>query len=72
MTNNYWQNKRVVVTGGGGFLGSFVVEKLKERGATDIFIPRWKEYDLTDRDAIKRLFDVTLKDIDAKQMIILH
>ena len=35
----FWQNKRVIVTGGGGFLGSFVIEKLKQRGANDIFIP---------------------------------
>ena len=36
----FWQNKKVIVTGGAGFLGSFVTAKLKERGATDIFIPR--------------------------------
>lgn len=41
-----WKNTRVVVTGGAGFLGSFVVEKLRERGAREIVIPRSKEYDL--------------------------
>ncbi|MFZ1401910.1 MAG: hypothetical protein WAW03_02375 [Anaerolineae bacterium] len=35
-----WRDKRVTVTGGAGFLGSFVVEKLRERGAADISIPR--------------------------------
>ena len=55
MAENFWQNKRVLITGGGGFLGSFVVENLKKRGAVDIFIPRKKDYDLTDRGAIERV-----------------
>ena len=53
--SNFFTNKRIIVTGGGGFLGSFVVEKLIERGATDILIPRKKHYDLTNRDHIARL-----------------
>jgi len=57
MDNNFWQDKRVVVTGGAGFLGSFVTEKLVERGATDILIPRIEYYNLTDRDSIKQLLD---------------
>lgn len=48
--------KRVVVTGGAGFLGSFVVEKLRERGCRGIVVPRSREYDLRDRDAINRLY----------------
>ena len=60
MLNGFWQDKRVIVTGGAGFLGSFVIEELKERGANDIFIPRIEEYDLTDRDSISRLYDKTL------------
>jgi len=38
--------KRICVTGGGGFLGSFVVDKLKERGCANIFVPRRAQYDL--------------------------
>lgn len=73
MTEKFWQDKRVIVTGGAGFLGSFVIEKLKERGANDIFIPRIEDYDLTDRDSIKRLFDNTLGDgFDARNMVIIH
>jgi GDP-L-fucose synthase len=68
----YWNNKRVVVTGGGGFLGSFVVEKLKERGATDIIIPRKKEYNLTRPEEIKRLLDVATKGIDPANLVIIH
>ena len=51
----FWRNRRTMVTGGAGFLGSFVVEKLKQRGATDIIVPRSNDYDLRDLSAIKRL-----------------
>ncbi len=56
---SFWSNKRVIVTGGAGFLGSFVVEKLNERGCKYVIIPRSKEYDLRDRDAIIRLYTET-------------
>ena len=36
----FWCNKRVIVTGGAGFLGSFVVEKLQRRGAKEVIVPR--------------------------------
>jgi GDP-L-fucose synthase len=51
----FWQNKRVIVTGGAGFLGSYVVEKLKERGTADIIIPRSADYDLRQPEAIRQL-----------------
>jgi GDP-L-fucose synthase len=72
MGDGFWKDKRVVVTGGAGFLGWFVLEELRRRGATDIFVPRIEEFDLTDRDAIRRLFDTTLAGIDARNMVILH
>ncbi|MDP3184544.1 MAG: GDP-L-fucose synthase [Anaerolineales bacterium] len=55
--SNYWSAKRVIITGGAGFLGSFVTEKLAERGAMDILIPRIEFYDLTQRENILRLLD---------------
>jgi GDP-L-fucose synthase len=36
MNNSFWQDKRVIVTGGAGFLGSFVIPKLKERGLSRV------------------------------------
>ncbi len=48
--------KRVVVTGGAGFLGSFVVEQLRAKGCRDIFVPRSKDYDLVQMDAVKQLY----------------
>ncbi|HRP63526.1 MAG TPA: NAD-dependent epimerase/dehydratase family protein, partial [Phycisphaerales bacterium] len=48
--------KRVVVTGGAGFLGGVVCEKLRQRGCKDVFIPRRAEYDLTTEDGAVRLY----------------
>jgi GDP-L-fucose synthase len=72
MATNFWKNKRVIVTGGGGFLGSFVLEELQKRGVTDIFTPRKKDYDLTDRNAIERLYDDALNAVDPKNVIVIH
>lgn len=58
-----WNETRVVVTGGAGFLGSFVAEKLQERGCREIFIPRSLDYDLRDRDAILRLYAEARPDV---------
>lgn len=55
MSEHFWKDKRVIVTGGAGFLGSFVIQKLVKRGATDILVPRIEHYNLTDRDSIKQL-----------------
>ena len=68
----FWQDKKVIVTGGGGFLGSFVIEKLKQRGAADIFIPRIENYNLVDPNDIKRLYADTLTGVDPKNAIVIH
>lgn len=61
--STFWTNKRVVVTGGSGFLGSFVVEALEQRGAANVFVPRKAHYDLRDVDAIRRLLNDTSPDL---------
>ncbi len=57
---------RIVVTGGAGFLGSFVVEKLRQRGYANIIIPRRREYDLTREADVDRLY------ADHKPDIVMH
>lgn len=56
-----WQQERVVVTGGGGFLGQVVCSKLRDRGVSQdrLFIPRRKDFDLTEESAVVRLYDET-------------
>jgi GDP-L-fucose synthase len=48
--------KRVVVTGGAGFLGSFVVEQLRRRGCTQVMVPRRREFDLTTAAGVDAMF----------------
>jgi GDP-L-fucose synthase len=60
---NFWQNKRICVTGGAGFLGSFILEGLKQREATDIFVPTIEEYDLVNPLDIGRMLDTSQPEI---------
>jgi GDP-L-fucose synthase len=48
--------KRICVTGGGGFAGSFLIERLRARGCRNIFVPRRSDFDLTTSSGIDRLF----------------
>lgn len=63
-----WKNVRVCVTGGAGFLGSFVIERLRAAGVADerIFVPRRARYDLTREADVVRLYD------DARPDVVLH
>jgi len=62
----FWAGKRVTVTGGGGFLGSFVVEKLRERGCREVVVPRSRDYNLVDIESVRRLYR------DARPDLIIH
>ena len=55
-----WSGKKVLVTGGNGFLGSHVVNELKNLNVKDVFTPASKDYDLRNRTDCKKV----LKDID--------
>ena len=60
------KDKKVIVTGGAGFLGKFVVKKLKDRNCKDIFIPIIEEYDLRNLETIKKMYR------DAKADVVIH
>ena len=60
---NFWSDKTVVVTGGAGFLGTHVVEELKQRGCESIVIPRSREYDLRDVHQARKCLQDTRPDI---------
>ena len=61
--STFWKKQRVCVTGGGGFLGSYVVDRLREVGCEHVVVPRKSEYDLTEAGAITRLYDSAKPDV---------
>lgn len=65
-SEEFWDGKRVLVTGGTGFVGRYVVSKLRERGAHDVLAPRSKDYDLRDMSDIDRLMR------DYKPHVVIH
>ena len=58
-----FRGKRSVVTGGVGFLGRVLVDKLKARGADEILIPLQKDFDLTIEAAVVRMYDTMKPDV---------
>jgi GDP-L-fucose synthase len=61
-----WTTKRVLVTGGAGFLGAVVCRILNERGAAQVVVARSKDYDLTRRDDVEKLW------IDSDPDVVIH
>ncbi len=62
----FWTKRRVLVTGGAGFFGSFIVERLRANGTGEVVVPRSREYDLVDGTAVRRLY------ADARPDLVIH
>jgi GDP-L-fucose synthase len=60
---NKFPYQRVVVTGGAGFLGSYVTQGLRDRGVEEIFVPSRRDYDLVKIEQVRRLYDETRPDL---------
>jgi GDP-L-fucose synthase len=58
--------KKIVVTGGAGFLGRYLVQRLRDMAGVEVFVPRSEQYDLTKAEAIVRLLD------DARPEMVIH
>ena len=65
-SHEFWKNRRVCVTGGAGFLGSFITARLRERGASEIFIPTIEKYNLVDPASISQML------ADSRPDVIIH
>src|SRR5258705_4111961 len=63
---SFWSSRRVVVSGGHGFLGSFVVEKLRAAGCREVMIPRSRDFDLREKSEALRLYK------DARPDVFIH
>lgn len=65
-SREFWRGKRVIVTGGAGFLGSVVVNRLRALGVEDIWSPRTRDHDLREIEPIRRLL------AEARPHIVIH
>ncbi len=63
---SFWSGRRVMVTGGAGFLGSHLVAKLKQRGCEHVFVPRSRDYDLVTAEGVDRAYQ------DANPDLVIH
>ncbi|MHC4110014.1 MAG: GDP-L-fucose synthase family protein [Planctomycetota bacterium] len=61
--SSFFEDRRIVVTGGAGFLGSYVIEGLQRRGCKNILVPKIEDYDLVQMDNIVRMYSEMKPDI---------
>ena len=61
--SSFFTDRRVVVTGGAGFLGSYVIDGLEKRGCQNILVPKIEDYDLVSLNDINRMYDEMRPDI---------
>ena len=66
MKTNFWEDKRVCVTGGAGFLGSTITSKLCGLGCGELIIPRSRDFDLRINESIKKLY------FETRPQIVVH
>ncbi len=64
--SDFFTNRRIVITGGAGFLGSYVIEGLRNRGCKNILVPKIEDYNLVNLPDISRMYD------DMKPGIVIH
>lgn len=64
--SEFWGKERILVTGGGGFLGRYIVDRLAARGVREPFVPRSRDFDLTRAEEVDRLFDA------ARPTLVIH
>src|SRR5207247_296727 len=64
--SEFWPGRRVMVTGGGGFLGRAVVRRLQKSGANEVFVPRSKDYDLRTAEGVDRALQ------DGQPQLVIH
>ncbi len=60
---SFWQAKRVLLTGGAGFLGSHIAELLEGLGCREVFVPRYSDFDLVSLEAVRRCYEASRPDI---------
>jgi len=64
--DDFWGSRRILVTGGTGFVGSYVVDKLRQRGAGEVFAPTRQQYDLRVADAVQQMY------ADLRPHVVIH
>jgi GDP-L-fucose synthase len=64
--DDFWGSRRILVTGGAGFVGSYVVDKLRQRGAHEVFAPTRQQYDLRVGEAVQQMY------ADLRPHIVIH